>query len=268
MNSFADIDEVYVINLPERADRRELIDKELSQYGVAYTLVEAVKNDNGILGLLDSMKKLFSESISKGQSNIMVLEDDATFLAPPIEFLNTVLTQLPQDYHCFYLGANLINTPERYSENILKIRSAYATHAIIYSRAAIDIIMSLLDNHITAYDIILMNNLQGHGKCYCTYPLLATQQPGYSNIEKRIMDWSALMFTHFNLNTRNIAQYPNEVKKPDCFEAHRVGDVIPQEHNLELHGKKCNCGMFRYVAEECSCPGKRELRLKTYLANE
>lgn len=265
MKSFDDIDEVYVINLPDRNDRREMIDKELSRYGMQYTLFEAVKNDNGILGLLDSMKKLFTEAISKNQSNIMVLEDDVKFLAPPIEFLNTVLPQLPSRYHCFHLGVNLIEPPLRYSENVLLIKRAYATHAIIYSREAIEKILVLLETHITAYDIILMNNLQGQKRCYCTYPVLATQQPGYSDIEKRWIDWNALMITHFNLNTRTMmVTEQKDEKQLSCFDAHRVGEVIPQEHNLELHGKRCNCGTFKYLAEECGCPGDKRMILKTY----
>jgi GR25 family glycosyltransferase involved in LPS biosynthesis len=208
MNSFSDIDEVYVINLPERIDRREAIEKEMLQYGITYTLFNAVKNDNGILGLLDSMKNLFREAISKNQFNIMVLEDDGTFLAPPIDFLNTVIPQLPKDYHCLYLGVNLTAQPTRIKENILKIKKAYCTVAIIYSRQAMEFILSMLDDHITAYDIILMNNLQGMGHCYATYPMLVTQRPGYSNIEKRDLDWGQLMSMTFGMHTKNMEREP------------------------------------------------------------
>lgn len=205
MKSIADIDEWYVINLPERIDRLREIDSEMERYGVKYTLFEAVKNQDGKLGLLDSMKKLLSTAISKNQSNIAVLEDDVTFLAPPIDFLNTVIPQVPEDYNLFYMGANLCQTPWRISENVLQIKMAYATHAIVYSRAGMERALSLLNEHVTAYDIILMNNMHGD-KCYCAYPLLCTQREGWSDIEKKVMNWGELMRTTFNMHTKMMLQ--------------------------------------------------------------
>lgn len=265
MKSFADIQETYVINLADRTDRRDFMDEALHAFGIKYTLVEAVKTDS-FHGLLETMKKLFTQALQKGQDNVLVLEDDAAFLVPPVPFLDSVLPQLPEHYHCFYLGINLVSPPKRITENILHVHRAYATHAIIYSREAMEIILQLLSEHVTAYDIILMNNLQGMGLCYATYPVIATQLPGYSDIEKKFMDWGALMTQTFAQYTKNLQPPPPpQDNKPPCWDAHRVGLIMPTELNIELDGAVCNCGKFRYVAELCNCQYRpKEKLLKTY----
>lgn len=51
----------------------------------------------------------------------------------------------------------------------------------------------------------------------------------------------------------NWANQPAQEQRP-CSDAHRVGDIIPQSHNIELDQRICNCGQWKFIAEKCSCP--------------
>ena len=59
------IDKVFVVSLPERVDRRELISKELEKYNIPFEFYDAIKHDNGARGLLMTMHKLFKECEEK-----------------------------------------------------------------------------------------------------------------------------------------------------------------------------------------------------------
>lgn len=268
--NFKDIDEVYVISLQHRIDRREQMQCELNEHGIKFSFFDAIQDENGAFGLIKTMRKLFTEILSKDQNTVMILEDDSHFLLPSVPFLNEVLPQLPQDYYCFHLGCNLIAAPRRISTNILKIDKAYATHAIIYSREAIELILPLLlRDEIVPYDILLMNSIQTYGKSYCTMPMLATQRESYSDIEKSVPVWGQLMATTFAMHTKPLQSMANEIAY--CIGSHKINgfevtvDPTAVENfnqNPDLKGKVCDCKKFIYDGEDlCGCAIK-EMRAK------
>lgn len=194
---------VYLINLPEMTDRLRISVESLEEEGIEYTLFPAVKNDNGVLGLLSTMKKLFIEILEGEDTNVLILEDDFKFLLKPNGFLNILVEQLPVDYDCLFLGCNLLNRPERISDNLLKIGMSYSTHSIGYSKKAIEKIMPLFDKP-KAYDILLRDGVQPDGNCYATYPMLATQHSGYSSIEGKVIDWGEYISQSYRTYTKGI----------------------------------------------------------------
>jgi len=265
------IEKVFLINLDHRTDRLEEMDCHLKEHGMEYERFPAIKDDNGIKGLILTMVELFKVILERGYKNVLILEDDAKFLVPKsIPFLNEVLPQLPQDYYCFHLGCNLIAAPRRISTNILKIDKAYATHAIVYSREAIELILPLLlRDEIVPYDILLMNSIQIYGKSYCTMPMLATQRESYSDIEKSVPVWGQLMATTFAMHTKPLQSMSNEIAY--CIGSHKINgfevtvDPTAVENfnqNPDLKGKVCDCKKFIYDGEDlCGCAIK-EMRAK------
>lgn len=61
----------------------------------------------------------------------------------------------------------------------------------------------------------------------------------------------------------NWANNQPEQEQLNCGDAHRIGNIIPQSFNVELDGKSCNCGKFKFIKEKCSCPSGGYL-LKQY----
>lgn len=199
-------DKVYVVNLKSRTDRRLEMQTELDKCGIPFEFFDAVKDDNGIKGLVESMKLLFREALDKNFENILVLEDDATFLVDnPVAFLKEVLPQLPKTYQLFHFGLNLLVQPKRISENILKVIDCYSTHSICYSKEAMRIILEMLNVvPLMPYDIFIRQEILPRGASYCTFPMLATQRESYSDIEKSIPKWGQLMAMTYSMMTKNI----------------------------------------------------------------
>lgn len=200
------VEEIFLIHLfdfPEHDHRLGKSILYLAENNIPYTLVKAIYNEHGVIGLLQTMKQIFQNVLSGPNKNIMILEDDFRFVLPFDNFMNLILSQLPADYHCLYLGCNLLNQPERYSDNLLRIQSSYTTHAIVYSREAIELILPMLDQ-VLAYDIILMKSIQPLRKCYCTYPMFCFQHEGYSSIDKQWRNWEKLSAETYAMNTKRI----------------------------------------------------------------
>ena len=72
MNWISKIDEIVVLNLPEREDRLIQFTAMMEEYKIPFRRIEAIKKDNGAEGLRDSMVKLFTEALSKRHKNILV----------------------------------------------------------------------------------------------------------------------------------------------------------------------------------------------------
>lgn len=199
-------DEVYVINLPHRVDRRMEMQEELDKAGIPFTFFEATKDDNGVKGLVETMKRLFRHCLDKRQANVVILEDDVKFLVEnPVAFLKEVLPQLPKDYQLFHLGLNLLAPPKRISANILKIVDCYSTHAICYSAEGMKICLERLEEvPVQPYDIFVRSEMLCRGASYCTFPMLATQRESYSDIENGFPPWGKLMAMTYAQMTRNI----------------------------------------------------------------
>lgn len=198
--------EVYVINLPHRLDRRAEMQEHLDSVGIPFTFFEATKDDNGVKGLVETMKRLFRHILGKRQERVIILEDDAKFLVEdPVEFLRQVIPQVPKDFKLFHLGLNLLAPPKRVSENVLKVIDCYSTHAICYSYEGVKMCLERLEEvRLQPYDIFIRQELLSTGRCYCTFPMLATQRESFSDIENGFPPWGKLMAMTYAQMTRNI----------------------------------------------------------------
>lgn len=200
-------DQIFVVSLPNEVGKKrvEVMGPHLKDNGIVYALWPAYENENGVVGLLTTMLDIFFHCEVNKLNNVLILEDDNHFLVPFWPAMDEIWQQVPKDYHCLFLSCNLLSRPERVSTNILRIRSSYSTNAIVYSLEAMKLILPLIKaNPTTAYDILLMKHIQPLGKSYCTIPMLSSQRPGYSSIEKREIDWSIYQAESFRMHTHNL----------------------------------------------------------------
>lgn len=204
---FKDIQQVFVVSLENEVgrNRMNLLAPHLEEFGIEYIKLSATEHENGVIGLLESMKRLFDICIDRKLDNVLVLEDDTRFVVNPVNFLDEVLHQMPKDYHCLFLACTLLSRPERIAPNILRIGSSYCTNAIVYSAEAMRMIIPMIEKNPTqAYDVTLMKNLQPDGKCYATLPQMCFQRTGYSSIEKREMNWELYQRDAFTMWTNGL----------------------------------------------------------------
>ena len=48
-----------------------------------------------------------------------------------------------------------------------------------------------------------------------------------------------------------------------CREAHKIDGVIPQEKDIHLAGRNCDCGRISFYVQSCNCPNGGQGALKS-----
>lgn len=112
-----DIDQIYVVNLERRTDRREHAEKELNSIGLKnYEFFKAIdaaerglKPDNinftpGMLGCFLSHRCIWAHALEQGYSRICIFEDDMRFIPKFNQYLELAWLHLPKDWQLAYLG--------------------------------------------------------------------------------------------------------------------------------------------------------------------
>lgn len=196
-------DKIYLVNLPARRDRYWISTWELSKYSIPFETVRAIAHPDGREGLYQTMRILFEQAVDKQYKRILVFEDDLKIVGPMDQVMGKCVAQLPEDFDLFYLGCNLARRPSHfYSENLLPVTRALSTHAVAYSLEAMKRILSL--PKFLPVDLLYADVIQQAGRCYCACPMLVTQYPGFSDIEKRQTDWTHALDERFLAHTRDL----------------------------------------------------------------
>lgn len=190
-------DEIYCINLPKRTDRLLEFTEEAEKYNIQFKLIDGIEHPQGAEGLRLTVEGIFKNAIEKNYEHILIFEDDCLFVNDPNSVMNEVIKQLPQDYHILYLGAQPTNGFHyRHSANLLQLDGAYATHAWALSVQGIKEILS--QPFYAPIDNCIVAGIQKLQKCYITYPLLATQRAGVSNIGGEYIEWDVFITPRYN----------------------------------------------------------------------
>ncbi len=178
------LDKIFIVSLQKRKERREKIKASFDANYIPFRFWNAVEREDGAAGLKETMKYLFQFCIMHEMERVGVFEDDSIFIESP-EKIDTCVDELPEGWQVFYPGLTLICPPERISQNLLRVRAAYATHSVFYSLEAMKLIVPMLDsNPDDPFDKILQKFIQPLGKSYCSRTLLTTQDTVPSDIYK------------------------------------------------------------------------------------
>lgn len=187
-------DQIYVINLDKRLDRWVDVCGEMEKFNIPFKRKAAVECPNGAEGLMRTMIEIFNEAIDKQFDNILVFEDDAMWKDEDVNgVMENVVKQVPDDYLMVLLGCQPTNGFSGwYSHNLLPVVNAYSTHAVMYSRKAIQLILaSSFDFPI---DNFFCSQIQmKYGGTYAVHPFLCTQRFGYSDIGKNDINWDVFL---------------------------------------------------------------------------
>jgi hypothetical protein len=95
----------------------------------------------------------------------------------------------------FYMGANTHTKLPRIDMNLYLLKNAYAAHAICYHARVFDDIInkfSKIEKILSQSDIndVYFAALQNKYNCFVVNPIIATQMPSYSDLEKREVNYS------------------------------------------------------------------------------
>jgi len=186
-------DAVVVINLKKREDRLLRITEMLSEYNIEASVFEAIESNVGYVGLIRSIKTLFKDCLSRGYERVIVLEDDCKFVVSRETFDNTMnkcVDELKKyTWGLFYLGVQACLPFKGWrGDCLVEVNWGQSTHAVAYSKHAMQF---AVDKYIDEpIDNFWVHKYQPHNLCLASYPLLATQEVGYSDICKEHTDWT------------------------------------------------------------------------------
>lgn len=177
---------ILVINLKERTDRWKRISKQLEEWKVPFERVEAIKQKIGWMGCTKSHLKCLEIAKERKYPWVLVLEDDC-FLQPNskkrFEELLPILWKRREEWDIFNGGGSYIFKGKLIRENPILVEfSAYAAHFILHQERNYDRIMKEAKRKII--DVYYRDRLYQ----WATYPHLATQFKGFSNLSKKQKD--------------------------------------------------------------------------------
>jgi GR25 family glycosyltransferase involved in LPS biosynthesis len=184
----------YCISLADRQDKRTEVLPEFEKIGVKPIMFDAIKRKPGWQGCRDSHLKLLEQL--RNETLFMICEDDVVFQNNAKAVIEMAFDELPKKWDMLYLGATLNKPLERYSESLYVLKGGWTTHAIIYNNFwVVDYILNKRDE-INKIDVFFADDVQENFECFITYPLIALQRPGYSDIINNYTSYSIIPDTY------------------------------------------------------------------------
>jgi glycosyl transferase family 25 len=206
------VGDVLVISLKENHDKRKSVLEECKKLGIVPKFYLANKHPtSGVQGCLESHMYCINYAKRNNLENVLILEEDIVFEDNVLERLAS--TVLPNEYDMFYLGYHILNG-YRENTNTLKILSGLTTHSYIIHHSIYDYVLEnikgnwqsipeyhqqtpmevpFFKNNLRAIDIFYAKWVHHRrNKTYGVYPLVATQRPGFSDIENATVDYTNL----------------------------------------------------------------------------
>jgi GR25 family glycosyltransferase involved in LPS biosynthesis len=174
---------ILVINLKERTDRWKQISKQLDDLGVSYERVEAVRKEPGWKGCAESFRKCYKAAKQRKYPWVLILEDDCLFQRNGMERfqeLLPILWERRDEWDVFNGGSIYIHKACKVLEEppLFQLKS-WSAHFLLVNNHAYNRLLGLVKDHRADHFDKLRIRSWG------TYPHIAIQQKGYSNIEKK-----------------------------------------------------------------------------------
>lgn len=201
-------DEVLVISLPERIDRRRRVAAILDREGIPFDFV-----DGGRVKVEDISQKEVSElyptpfkvvagwneylraaigckrahinclerGLEKGKQRLLVMEDDVDLRADWHPILLRALSDLPAGWLQLYLSADSFRTPSPFSPNLKRLNGARQTTAILYSREGMRASLNCILTARAELDWWMGLHLHPFGCSYVVEPQITFQTGGFSD---------------------------------------------------------------------------------------
>lgn len=192
---FEFVEKVVYINLEHRTDRREQIEHVLSGIpSEKLVRFNAIKNERGNIGCTMSHIAVLELAIENNWKNYLVVEDDAIWSLNAPTSYELLLKLVQKSYDVIQLGS----TYTQYDTETYKCIKAWTTTAYIVQSHYYSVLLAnfkeglqkLIETGIGPYFAIdvYMGHLQRKDSWYVVVPSLMIQRPGYSDIEKHVID--------------------------------------------------------------------------------
>jgi GR25 family glycosyltransferase involved in LPS biosynthesis len=197
-----DIDKVFYINLENRTDRKELIEKEFEEYGITnYERFNAHTHTNGLVGCGMSHQSVLKIAKERKYKRVLIFEDDFTFLVPKNEFEENMNKLKNVNFDVCFLSYNLQKFSEVDEHDFLlkAINSLTASGYIInehyYDKLINELEVSIPLLEQTDYRWLYANDVIWHkfqlvDNYYCFKTRIGKQRASYSDNNGRYEDYN------------------------------------------------------------------------------
>lgn len=172
--------EAICINLRTRKDKRSAMQKQCGRRKIDISFFEAKPHQNPKRGCLESHLAVIKSAVDAGLKEILILEDDAKFIRP------LKLPKYPSNWDMLYLGGNVRHVFNRSNPDWYKM-CCWTTHAYIVNLQNAELVADILKAADQELEIDNYYIAKIHSKynCYMVNPIIAIQNDGYSDIEKK-----------------------------------------------------------------------------------
>ncbi len=201
--------EAYCINLETRPDRWEKVQQQFALLSLQNVQRYAAKTDvsirntaptNGEHSVIETNLELLC--VCHRSKPILIFQDDVYFLMEchPLETMDKITAQLPDDFGILYLGAHLFDPKIKHplvTPNLVKMQPepnptpqkdhVYigGAHAIVFSQRSIKFILSQVEDVMfeAQWDVFLSKHVVPAFPCFMAYPTFAFQVEDFSDLE-------------------------------------------------------------------------------------
>lgn len=196
------IDKIIYINLEKRKDRREHIETELNKFNLQYERFEAIQTEGfGILGCGLSHLQVLKIAKERNYKNILILEDDFTFIVSKDDFetnLNNFFN-LDIDYDVLFISYNILKYEELNNNIVNRVLKSSTASGYLVNSKYFDTLINILENampllretrkHWLYANDIVWNELQNKDNWLYLINRIGKQIEGYSDNAQYIVNY-------------------------------------------------------------------------------
>ena len=182
---------VKCINLKSRKDKKKCVKTHLKRKNIKFSFYTTTKHNNPKRGCLESHLHIINEAVKNNYENLLILEDDVYFIKP---FKN--IPNPPEDWDMIYFGGTVHRIIGRPDDKWTRV-ICWTTHAYMINLKN----KELLEDINKAYDYddeidkYYLEKIHKKYNCYMLTPMLAIQRSGYSDIEKKMVNYDFMTKT-------------------------------------------------------------------------
>lgn len=189
------IDKVVYINLDDRIDRKEHMEKFIKPFGDKVIRMSAIKNENGSLGCSMSHIVVLKMAIQNQWKNILVLEDDCEWNKYEVGYKNLV-NLVKNPYDVILLGGSFSKYDSKTSKLFLSCAtSSYLVNSHYYEKLLNNFELGCQQlNNTREFQYLLdryWNILIEIDNWFIVLPNLIYQKADFSSIENKFIDLSS-----------------------------------------------------------------------------
>lgn len=196
--------DVLYINIDERTDRKEEIEEQLNKMDIKFKRFDAVKGEKGDLnciGCLCSHLEVLTYAKNNNLKNILIFEDDFSFIISKEEFWNEIKTFFDKniDYDVLMFSYDLKKMSE-FDEQLYKVIEAQTASGYLVNCKFYDVLIELFSNSLHMLRFTYKHwlyatdqcwkQLQPTSKWYAFKNRIGIQRPSYSDLTKSFVSYN------------------------------------------------------------------------------